>query len=121
MSFSVDGHHSFGLAVDGADGATGVVDVGARLDDVADLSDLIVQQRLDEVRSLCDPAVVDRSIDDVTFELTVPRPGKIFCNGVNYGGRNAEYRDGQDGPSRPSVFVRFPSSDVGEYWPLVRP
>ena len=57
----------------------------------------------------------------ITFDRTIPRPGKIFCIGVNYGGRNAEYRDGQEAPPKPSVFVRFPSSLVGHEQDLVRP
>jgi 2-keto-4-pentenoate hydratase/2-oxohepta-3-ene-1,7-dioic acid hydratase in catechol pathway len=58
---------------------------------------------------------------DITYERTIPRPGKIFCIGVNYGGRNAEYVDGSENPNKPSVFVRFPSSFVGHEQPLVRP
>ncbi|MEL6891154.1 MAG: fumarylacetoacetate hydrolase family protein [Actinomycetota bacterium] len=60
-------------------------------------------------------------LDEVTHLRTIPRPGRIFCIGVNYGGRNAEYRDGQDAPSNPSVFVRFPSSLTGHEQDLVRP
>lgn len=60
-------------------------------------------------------------VDEITYLRTIPRPGKIFCIGVNYGGRNAEYRDGQDAPDKPSVFVRFPSSFTGHEHDLVRP
>ncbi len=60
-------------------------------------------------------------LDEITYLRTLPAPGKIFCIGVNYGGRNAEYKDGQDAPTKPSVFVRFPSSLTGHEHPLVRP
>ena len=32
-------------------------------------------------------------------------PEKIFCIGVNYMNRNAEYKDQSDAPKYPSVFV----------------
>lgn len=39
-------------------------------------------------------------------------PEKIICVGVNYGNRNAEYKDGSDLPKYPSIFLRFPGSLV---------
>ena len=98
-----------------------VVDLAARLPDVADLSDLLARGGIDRARALVDGAEPDLQLADLQLAPTLPRPGKIFCIGVNYGGRNAEYRDGTDGPSKPSVFVRFPSSLVGHGEALVRP
>jgi 2-keto-4-pentenoate hydratase/2-oxohepta-3-ene-1,7-dioic acid hydratase in catechol pathway len=133
-TYSHDGVSKFGAVVD--DGGTDrILDLTSRLPDVADLSDLLAQGRLDEIHSIAnafahhipqgagEPGAPSGLIDleTVTFERTLPRPGKILCIGVNYGGRNAEYRDGQDAPSRPSVFVRFPSSLVGHEQDLVRP
>ncbi len=115
LSFSTAAGPSFGIATD-----QGVVDLGGRLAGVRDLSDLLAQRRVDEVRAHVHRPP-DHSLAEITFERTIPRPGKIFCIGVNYGGRNAEYRDGTEGPSRPSVFVRFPGSLVGHEQPLVRP
>jgi 5-carboxymethyl-2-hydroxymuconate isomerase len=46
---------------------------------------------------------------------------KILCVGVNYGNRNAEYRDGSDQPKYPSLFPRFPGSLAGHREPLLRP
>jgi 2-keto-4-pentenoate hydratase/2-oxohepta-3-ene-1,7-dioic acid hydratase in catechol pathway len=43
-----------------------------------------------------------------TDEIPVPDPEKIICVGVNFPDRNAEYKDGQDAPPNPSLFVRFP-------------
>jgi 2-keto-4-pentenoate hydratase/2-oxohepta-3-ene-1,7-dioic acid hydratase in catechol pathway len=103
------------------DGAGGVIDIVGRLDGIGDLSDVLARQRLDEVRAVADAASADVALDEITHLPTIPRPGKIFCIGVNYGGRNAEYRDGQDSPDKPSVFVRFPSSLVGHEQQLVRP
>jgi len=47
--------------------------------------------------------------------------GKIFCIGVNYGDRNAEYKDGSDQPKYPSVFMRTPGSLVGDGENILRP
>jgi 2-keto-4-pentenoate hydratase/2-oxohepta-3-ene-1,7-dioic acid hydratase in catechol pathway len=55
------------------------------------------------------------------FKLSDINPGKIICVGVNYPDRNAEYKDGQDAPQFPSLFVRFPQSFVGHEEALVRP
>lgn len=55
------------------------------------------------------------------FRLRELNPGKIICVGVNYPDRNAEYRDGQDAPQFPSLFVRFPQSFVGHGEALIRP
>lgn len=100
--------------------------VGNRVTDLsavtgaADLSDVLASGRLDELSgSGADGATVPLS--EITYLRTIPSPGKIFCIGVNYGGRNAEYQDGQDAPTKPSVFVRFPSSLTGHEQDLVRP
>jgi 2-keto-4-pentenoate hydratase/2-oxohepta-3-ene-1,7-dioic acid hydratase in catechol pathway len=122
---SASGARRFGAI---ADAAT-VLDLTSRLPGVRDLSDLLAQGRLDEARSIVADAEPDQPADvkltDVSYGRTLPSPGKIFCIGVNYGGRNAEYRPdegaGQDSPNKPSVFVRFPSSFIGHEQPLVRP
>lgn len=117
LSYSHGGRSTFGVVARDE----GVIDVGARMDDVEDLSDVLTRGRLDDVRAIAASADADVALDEIGYLRTIPRPGKIFCIGVNYGGRNAEYRDGQDAPNKPSVFVRFPSSFVGHEQPLVRP
>jgi 2-keto-4-pentenoate hydratase/2-oxohepta-3-ene-1,7-dioic acid hydratase in catechol pathway len=98
-----------------------IVELSGRLDGIADLSDLIGMERIAEASELA--ATLDAAVPlaDAAYERTIPRPGKIFCIGVNYGGRNDEYKDGTENPNKPSVFVRFPSSFVGHEQPLVRP
>ena len=118
LSYHADGVSSFGvLTPDG----TGVVDLASRIGGVSDLGDLIGQQRLDEAfRWAASAAPADHSLDDVAFERLIPRPGKIICIGVNYGGRGAEYAEDR-GDAYPSVFVRFPETLVGHEQPLLRP
>ncbi len=63
----------------------------------------------------------DFAFDGITWQPPIPSPEKIICIGVNYPDRNAEYKDGQDAPKYPSMFMRTPRSFVGHGTPLVRP
>ena len=116
LSYSIHGEAGFGLL---SAGGAGVVDLGRRLAGVADLSDLLGRGRLADARAFAgDPP--DHRLEDVRFERLLPAPGKIFCIGVNYGGRAGEYAERSD-DSYPSVFVRFPESFVGHDQDLLRP
>jgi 2-keto-4-pentenoate hydratase/2-oxohepta-3-ene-1,7-dioic acid hydratase in catechol pathway len=61
------------------------------------------------------------ALSEITWLPPVPAPEKIICIGVNYPDRNAEYKDGQEAPKYPSMFMRSPRSFVGHDTPLVRP
>lgn len=65
--------------------------------------------------------VPDFSEADVEFLIPIANPEKILCVGVNFPDRNAEYKDGQEAPGKPSLFIRFPRSFVGHGQNLVRP
>ena len=107
---------SYGLVTD-----DGVVDAGARLGSrLPDLLSVLEQDALEELRGLSG-AAVDYRLDEVTLLKPLVRPGKIVCVGVNYLGRNEEYKDGAEGPSYPSLFMRVPESFVAAREPLVRP
>jgi len=58
---------------------------------------------------------------DVQYLIPIARPEKLICIGVNFPDRNAEYKDGQEAPSKPSMFIRFPRSFTGHGGNLVRP
>ena len=106
---------SFGLV--SADG-NGVVDLKDRLG-VADLGALIRAERLGDAAAFAaEPA--DHALADITYERLLANPAKIFCIGVNYGGRAAEYTDKSDA-GYPSVFLRFPESFTGHLQDLIRP
>lgn len=106
---------SYGLLT--ADG-TGIIDLVKRLDS-ADLGELLATGQLHAAQTFVDEPA-DHAVVDVTYERLLPWPGKIFCIGVNYGGRAAEYADKTDA-AYPSVFVRFPDSFTGHEQSLVRP
>lgn len=116
LSYSTPTGRGFGLA--SADGE-GVVDLSRRLPDLADLDEMIRQDRLGDAAEHTG-AAADLAWSAVTLEPPVTRPGKILCIGVNYGGRSAEYADPTDA-AYPSVFVRFPDSLTGSGQPLLRP
>lgn len=86
---------------------------------VADLQALIVAGRTAESAAFVDE-LADHPLDVVTFERLLAWPWKIFCIGVNYGGRASEYDDSSYA-SYPSVFARFPDSFTGHDRPLLRP
>lgn len=54
----------------------------------------------------------DHKLADVTLDLPITNPTRIYCIGVNYMNRNEEYKDNSDAPNYPSVFVRNPRSFV---------
>lgn len=54
----------------------------------------------------------DFQLAEVTLELPITNPTRIYCVGVNYMNRNAEYKDGSTAPKYPSLFVRNPQSFV---------
>ena len=118
LSYRANGTSSFGMLT--ADG-TGVVDLAARIDGVTDLGDLIAQQRVDEASRTAESGMAaDHALGDISFERLLPRPGKIICIGVNYGGRGAEYTENRR-DAYPSVFVRFPETLVGHEQAMLRP
>ena len=116
LSYSIHGESGFGLL--SPDG-TGVIDLGRRLPGTEDLGELLSQGRLAEAGAFAaDPP--DHRLEHLTVERLLPRPQKILCVGVNYGGRSGEYAEPSD-DSYPSVFVRFPDSFVGHGRDLLRP
>ena len=97
-------------AVVGAD----VIDLGRRLPDVATVREFLAAgaPALDRARAAIAGGGVDHALADVELALPVPDPGKIFCIGVNYAHRNAEYKDGSELPKYPSIFMRVADSFV---------
>lgn len=116
ISFEVDGRASYGV-VDG----DGVVDLGQRLSDIADLRALFAADRIDAAASAAKSADRDYRLGDIRYLRPILYPEKTICVGVNYADRNAEYRDGTDLPKYPSIFMRAPDSLVGHEEPILRP
>jgi 2-keto-4-pentenoate hydratase/2-oxohepta-3-ene-1,7-dioic acid hydratase in catechol pathway len=113
-SFRHQGRQSFGLATD-----SGIVDLGSVVGSrYAGLKEVLAAGVLAEVAA----SGVGRSalpFEAVEWLPPVPDSGKILCVGLNYR-RHAE-EAGMQIPKRPSIFVRFPDSQVGHRQPVVRP
>ena len=116
LSYSKGGVDTFGAAA-----GDGVIDLGARHPELADLRDAIRAGRLDELGAEAGAAEADCSLADIRYLPTIPNPEKIICIGVNYADRNAEYKDGSEPPKYPSVFMRTRESLVGHGEPLMDP
>jgi 2-keto-4-pentenoate hydratase/2-oxohepta-3-ene-1,7-dioic acid hydratase in catechol pathway len=58
-------------------------------------------------------------LDTIRFLPPFVRPSKIVCVGLNYAAHAAE--GGNEVPSFPTLFARFPSSLVGHGQPIIRP
>ncbi|ARM92141.1 fumarylacetoacetate hydrolase protein (plasmid) [Rhizobium sp. CIAT894] len=117
LSFSRNGHHGYGLAVEG-----GVIDLWARHGATwATLREVVEAGRLAQLAEESKALKPDFALDEIRFEIPIPSPEKIICVGVNFPDRNEEYKDGQTAPSNPSLFIRFLRSFTGHGEPLVRP
>jgi 5-carboxymethyl-2-hydroxymuconate isomerase len=118
VSFSLDGGTRWG-AVSGA----GVVDLGRRLPAAGSVRALLEggAPAIAQARAAMQGASPDHPLEALRLLPPIPEPGKIFCIGVNYAHRNAEYKDGSDLPKYPSIFMRTPSSFVGHGEALVEP
>src|ERR1700716_2404827 len=113
------GHRStkYGAVTEG-----GMVDLSARFaKDYPTLREAIAAGALTKLAEDAARRSPDHALDAITWLPPIPAPEKIICIGVNYLDRNAEYKDGQDAPKYPSMFLRTPRSFVGHLTPLVRP
>ncbi|MGD9737775.1 MAG: fumarylacetoacetate hydrolase family protein [Bauldia sp.] len=104
---------SFGIVT-----PTGLVDIPWRLDIPSLRAALTREGALAAIAKLAGDDG-DIPLEDVALLPPVTRPDKIICIGVNYRDHAAEL--GSKLTEHPVVFVRWPSSLVGNATPLVRP
>jgi 2-keto-4-pentenoate hydratase/2-oxohepta-3-ene-1,7-dioic acid hydratase in catechol pathway len=116
-TYSIGGAPRYGAVVDG-----GIIDLSARFGKhYPTLREVIAAGALSKLVDDASGRSPDHPLGAVTWLPPIPAPEKIICIGVNYPDRNAEYKDGQDAPKYPSMFMRTPRSFVGHNTPLVRP
>jgi 2-keto-4-pentenoate hydratase/2-oxohepta-3-ene-1,7-dioic acid hydratase in catechol pathway len=116
-TYSIDGSTRYGAVVD-----RGIVDLSARFaGEYPTLREVITAGALTKLADEAARHSPDHGLDSITWQPPIPGPEKIICIGVNYPDRNAEYKDGQDAPKYPSMFMRTPRSFVGHLTPLIRP
>ena len=115
LSYLFNGKPRFGASVSG-----GVLDLTERTG-FADLRALIAGNGLDIARQAIAGRKPDHALEDVVLLPPISAPEKLWCIGVNYRDRNAEYKDNSDLPKYPSLFVRNPCSVVGSGQPIEKP
>ena len=116
-TYSVKGATRYGAVLEG-----GIVDLSPRYaKDYPTLREVIAAGKLVSLAEEAASLTPDHALGDIAWLPPVPAPEKIICIGVNYPDRNAEYKDGQDAPKYPSMFMRSTRSFVGHDTPLVRP
>ncbi|MFA5914211.1 MAG: fumarylacetoacetate hydrolase family protein [Burkholderiales bacterium] len=117
LSFEIAGQQRFGAVV-----GDGVIDLTGRLGaEIVTLRALLEANLVGRAAELAAGSEPDFALAAMKFLTPIPFPEKILCVGVNYGNRNAEYKDGSDLPKWPSLFPRFPGSFVGHGRKLLRP
>ncbi|MDB5564877.1 MAG: 2-hydroxyhepta-2,4-diene,7-dioate isomerase [Tardiphaga sp.] len=117
LSYLVNGALRYGVVVDG-----GVVDLTTRIGSTfPDLRSLIAGDGLEAARAAAAGQKPDHALDGLVLTSPVSNPEKLWCIGVNYKDRNAEYKDNSDLPKYPSLFVRNASSVVGSGQPIEKP
>jgi 2-keto-4-pentenoate hydratase/2-oxohepta-3-ene-1,7-dioic acid hydratase in catechol pathway len=117
VSYLVEGEPRYGAAVD-----SGVVDLTKRIGrGFSDVKALIAANALDDAREAVVGQKPDYALKDLDVLPPVLAPEKLWCIGVNYAERNAEYKDNSDLPKYPSLFVRNASSMVGSGQPIEKP
>lgn len=115
-SYIYDSRPTYGAVTE-----SGVVDLLGLFAQWPDLDSVIRAGGLNELVAAAKKAQPTLSLSDVSFSVPLKRPDKIICVGVNFPGRNAEYRDGSNAPEYMSLFPRFLSSFTGHNKPLIRP
>ena len=113
---SVDGKRLYGIVRD-----QGFSAVGDLFPDWPTLREVVEADGFHRLAEKAEARGETHVLGDITFEPPIPNPGKIICVGVNFPDRNAEYKDGQAQPTKPSLFIRFPESFTGHDKPLIRP
>ncbi len=117
ISYLSHGRASYGTVKNGA-----IVDLGLRMGSrYPTLKALLQNDGISAARTLAETAPPDLGLEEIRFLPPVPDAEKYLCIGVNYGERNAEYRDGSVRPKYPSVFLRTPDSLVGHGEAILRP
>jgi 2-keto-4-pentenoate hydratase/2-oxohepta-3-ene-1,7-dioic acid hydratase in catechol pathway len=112
VSFVADAGPSFGLVK-----GDGIVDLATRTR-YATLRELITAGALENAREFI-AAGLDLPLDGTRLLPPIPNPGKIICVGLNYHDHVAE--TGRKLTENPTLFSRYPESQIGHLQPMIKP
>ena len=114
-SFVHRGKPGFGAVV-----SDGLIDLGAAFDGrIGSLKALLEANAVGEAASLVKGRTPDLAISAVSWLPVIPDPGKIWCCGLNYGEHVRE--TGNTESEKPTFFMRFADSQVGNDQDMPRP
>ena len=114
-SYLLAGEPAYGVAKNG-----GLITVSHQLGKKhSSLRAVLEAGALEKIGAAADGQTADASIDEVEFLPVIPDPAKILCVGLNYEAHRIEA--GRDKQQYPTIFVRFPTSQVGHEQPMIRP
>jgi len=118
ISYFYQGSYCWGCVV-----GEKVIDIGRHMPEFTSLSALLNggDTALERARVVAKKVMHDHTLNEVQLLMPLPEPRRIFCIGVNYSNRNAEYKDGSDLPKYPSIFMRVSESFVAHGQPLIQP
>ena len=116
VSFFRLGEASFGVEKN-----NGILDLGERLKNQVKTKTIIELLATDSMPSEEDIATLspDYSFSDITFLPVIPNPKKILCIGLNYEKHRLETKREVSG--YPTIFTRFPDTQVAHNEYLVKP
>lgn len=115
LTYRLQGKQSYGVVID-----DGVVDIGRRLGTkYPDLRAVLVAGALDEVRQAAEGQSVDVPLPGITYLPVLTNPDKLLMVGLNYKAHREEA--GRSETDNPSIFARYPDSQVGHAEPMIRP
>lgn len=111
---STSGEATWGIEVGGV-----LLDLGPTgLDYAGSLKEAIINGAFGDA-SLDLAGAPETPVADATFLPPIVDPGKILCIGVNY--KTHQEETGKAAPAAPTVFTRFPDSQMGHLDAAVRP
>jgi 2-keto-4-pentenoate hydratase/2-oxohepta-3-ene-1,7-dioic acid hydratase in catechol pathway len=116
LTFTHDSHDQAGVRI--GDRLIPVRSLDAELPD--SILGLLAGGHLDGLRSRV--AAYDGAslaLDDIEYQVLIPRPGKVICIGRNYAAHAAE--GGAATPTYPEIFFRGPTSLVAHQKSIIRP
>jgi 2-keto-4-pentenoate hydratase/2-oxohepta-3-ene-1,7-dioic acid hydratase in catechol pathway len=111
--------------VHGGEPSFGAVAAGGRIVDLRavtgcqSLKALIGSGGLQGLASRIAGAAASLALDEVTLLPVIPDPGKIICIGMNYQEHVAE--TGREVTEKPTLFNRYPASQIGHGQPILKP
>lgn len=115
VSFQRGSSPSYGILSGG-----GIVDLGARhARRWPDLLAVLDRGALGRLAALAAGRGADHALEDVRLLPPLPNPGRILCVGLNYKSHIEE--TGRRVPAYPTLFTRFPDSQVGHGEAIIRP